>query len=75
MDKGDYGRGDGERLGLRRAKKAQGKGKPQGGNFPKELSGEGKSHPERLAAAGSEFCVVIRDDGTKRKQRVPKPCD
>ena len=25
--------------------------------------------PERLATTGSEFCVVVREDGTKRKQR------
>lgn len=27
------------------------------------------------SATGSEFCVVVREDGTKRKQRRPKPCD
>jgi hypothetical protein len=30
---------------------------------------------KRLATTGSEFCVVAREDGTKRKQPVLKPCD
>ena len=34
-----------------------------------------ESHPERLATPGSEFCVVARDGGMKRKQRVLKLCD
>jgi hypothetical protein len=31
--------------------------------------------PERLATTGSEFCVVVRNGGTKRKQPASKPCD
>ena len=55
---------------------AQGKGKPKGGNFPTELSGytgipPGKGWP----SPGSEFCVVARDGGTKRKQPVLRPWD
>jgi hypothetical protein len=34
-----------------------------------------KSHPERLTTPGSESCVVVREGGTKRRQRVLKPCD
>ena len=34
-----------------------------------------QSHPERLATPGSEFCVVVSNGGTKRKQPVPKPGD
>jgi hypothetical protein len=30
---------------------------------------------KRLASPGSEFCVVVREDGPKRKQPVPKPWD
>ncbi len=30
---------------------------------------------ERLAIPGSEFCVVVREGGTKRKQPVLRPCD
>jgi len=30
---------------------------------------------ERLATPGSEFCVVVSDGGTKRKQPVLRPCD
>ena len=34
-----------------------------------------KSHPVKLATAGSEFCVVVSNGGTKRKQPVLKLCD
>jgi len=55
---------------------AQGKGKPKGGNFWTELSGHtgippGKGWPP----PGSEFCGVVSDGGTKRKQPVHRPCD
>jgi len=33
-----------------------------------------ESTRERLATPGSEFCVVVREGGTKRKQPVLKPC-
>ena len=32
--------------------------------------GKLESHPGKLATPGSEFCVVVREGGTKRKQPV-----
>ena len=34
-----------------------------------------ESHPGTLATPGSEFCVVAREGGTKRKQPVLRLCD
>jgi hypothetical protein len=34
-----------------------------------------ESHPEKLAITGSEFCIVVREGGMKRKQRVLRLCD
>ena len=35
-----------------------------------------ESPPDKAwLAIGSEFCVVTQEGGTKRKQRVQKPCD
>ena len=38
-------------------------------------SGGNQSRPGKVATTGSEFCVVVRDGGTKRKQRALKPWD
>ena len=54
----------------RRARISPGAGEASG---PKPSNGTQwviKPHPGKLATPGSEFCVVVSDDGTKRKQRV-----
>ena len=56
-----------------------GKPRERGGlEGPKLSSGtQWVSNPtrKRLATPGSEFCVVVSNGGTKRKQPVLKPCD
>ena len=45
-------------------------------NSLQELSGYIGIPPGKgLPPPGSEFCVVVREGGTKRKQPVLKPCD
>ena len=58
-----------------RAKKSSGREEAKAETLRWNSVGTLNSHPERLATPGSEFCVVVREDGTKRKQPVLKPCD
>ena len=58
-----------------RQAKLRGRGSRKAETSHRNSVGKMESHPERLATPGSESCVVIRDDGTKRRQPVPKPCD
>ena len=58
-----------------RAKVSPGRGEAKSETLHWNSVGKLKSHPERLATPGSEFCIVASDGGMKRKQRVLKPCD
>ena len=58
-------------MGVSRQDKLRGGGSRKAETVRRNSVGN-QSHPERLATTGSEFCIVVRDGGMKRKQRVLK---
>ena len=58
-------------VATRKAQRARMAGRPKCSNGTQRVT---NPVPERLTTTGSEFCVVARNGGTKRKQLASKPC-